>query len=55
MVFFSFQKADGAAEAKQAIRVRRLKESVFTSMPKIEEKKEKVNYPVTVHICMSLC
>ncbi|MCJ8730815.1 hypothetical protein PDJAM_G00188660 [Pangasius djambal] len=32
---------EGAAEAKRAIRIRRLTESVFTSVPKIEEKKEK--------------
>lgn len=36
------QGAEGAADGKQAIRIRRLTESVFTSVPKIEEKKEKV-------------
>ncbi|XP_026793067.3 uncharacterized protein si:dkeyp-121d4.3 isoform X2 [Pangasianodon hypophthalmus] len=32
---------EGTAEGKRAIRIRRLTESVFTSVPKIEEKKEK--------------
>ncbi|XP_047668405.1 uncharacterized protein si:dkeyp-121d4.3 isoform X3 [Tachysurus fulvidraco] len=36
-----FTLAMGASEGKQAIRIRRLTESVFTSVPKIEEKKEK--------------
>ncbi|XP_046723056.1 uncharacterized protein si:dkeyp-121d4.3 isoform X2 [Silurus meridionalis] len=33
--------ADEAADSKLAIRIRRLTESVFTSVPKVEEKKEK--------------
>lgn len=40
-VFF-LQGSEGAPVNKQAIRVRRLTQSVFTSVPKIEEKKEKV-------------
>ncbi|KAK3573727.1 hypothetical protein QTP86_032085 [Hemibagrus guttatus] len=36
-----FTLAMGAEEGKQAIRIRRLTESVFTTVPKIEEKKEK--------------
>ncbi|KAM9476623.1 uncharacterized protein Hap1MRO34_009671 [Clarias gariepinus] len=33
--------SEGTAECKQAIRIRKLTESVFTAVPKIEEKKEK--------------
>ncbi|KAK2852898.1 hypothetical protein Q7C36_008099 [Tachysurus vachellii] len=36
-----FTLAMGASEGKRAIRIRRLTESVFTPVPKIEEKKEK--------------
>lgn len=42
-VFFFFS-LKGAEEGKRAIRIRRLTESVFTTVPKIEEKKEKVMY-----------
>lgn len=39
---FFLQGVKGFAGGKRAIRIRRLTESVFTSVPKIEEKKEKV-------------